>query len=105
MSLKDRRAEMEARYAHDQDKKFKIESRRNRIFGLWAAGKLGRSGADAEAYVQEVVKASFARAGDDDIVEKVRGDFTAGGVGVSEADIVRELEASFVEAERQIAQA
>ncbi len=102
MSLKDRRDEMESRYAHDQEKKFKIESRRNRIFGQWAAGKLGKSGADADAYVQEVVKASFARAGDEDIVEKVEGDFRAGGVDLSADDIRRELETSFVEAERQV---
>lgn len=105
MSLKDRRDEMEARYAHDQEKKFKIESRRNRIVGQWAAAKLGKSGPDADAYVQDVLKASFSRPGDEDIVEKIEADFQSAGVDVSADGIRRELETAFIEAERQVNEA
>lgn len=104
MALDDRRREIESRYAHDEEKKFKIESRRNRIFGQWAAGRLGKSGPEADAYAQEVVKASFARAGDDDIFEKVRADFAAAGVTTTDHELTGELEKAYVEAEAQVAQ-
>lgn len=103
MALDDRRREIESRYAHDQEKKFKIESRRNRIFGLWAAERLGKSGAEADAYVQDVVKASFAKAGDDDIFDKVRADFDAAGHASSDADLHAAMEKALVEAEAQVA--
>lgn len=104
MALDDRRQEMESRYAHDEEKKFKIESRRNRLFGLWAADKLGRSGVEADAYVQDLVKASFTRAGDEDIFEKVRADFSAAGVEYTEAEGRTNLERCYIEAERQFAE-
>ena len=33
--------------------------RRNKLFGLWAAGKLGLTGDEAEAYAKAVVTADF----------------------------------------------
>lgn len=104
MALDDRRREIESRYAHDEEKKFRIESRRNRIFGLWAAGRLGKTGPEADAYAQDVMKASFAKAGDDDIFDKVRADFSAGGLSHADHELESELEKAYVEAEAQIAQ-
>ena len=59
---------------------FKANARRNKLLGLWAAGKLGLSGADAEAYAKEVVVADLEEAGDDDVFRKIRKDFDAKGV-------------------------
>ena len=56
----DKREEgFEKKFAHDEELKFKATSRRNKLFGLWAAEKLGLSGADADAYAKEVVVADF----------------------------------------------
>ena len=54
----------EKQFAHDEELKFKAEARRNKLLGLWAAEKLGKSGADADAYAKEVVAADFEEAGD-----------------------------------------
>ncbi|RBI86742.1 DUF1476 domain-containing protein [Rhodosalinus halophilus] len=70
----DREHAFEAKFAHDAEMQFKAEARRNRLLGLWAAEKLGKSGADAEAYAREVVKADFEEAGHEDVVRKVAGD-------------------------------
>ncbi len=40
------------------------ECRRNKLLGLWVAEKLGKSGADAEAYAKSVVMADFEEAGE-----------------------------------------
>ncbi len=64
----------ENKYAHDEETKFKIEARANKLLGLWAADLLGKSGGDAAAYAIEVVKADFIEAGHEDVVRKVVGD-------------------------------
>ena len=64
----------ENKFAHDAEMQFKAEARRNKLLGLWAAELLGKSGDEAEAYAQEVVKSDFEEAGDEDVFRKVSGD-------------------------------
>jgi len=88
MTTFDKREEaFESQFAHDEELKFKAEARRNKMLGLWAAEKLGKTGADAQAYAKEVVAAEFEEAGDAHVVRKVLGDLTAKGAAVTEADI------------------
>jgi hypothetical protein len=84
----DKREEgFEKQFAHDEELKFKATSRRNKLLGLWAAEKLGRTGPDAETYAKEVVMADFEEAGEDDVFRKVRKDFDAGGVAATDQEI------------------
>jgi hypothetical protein len=72
MTTFDKREEgFEKQFAHDEELRFKAMARRNKMLGMWAAGLLGKSGADAEAYAKEVVRADFEEAGDNDVVRKV----------------------------------
>jgi hypothetical protein len=64
----------EKKFAHDAELQFKAGARRNKLLGLWAAGLLGKSGADAEAYAKSVVMSDFEEAGDEDVFRKIRGD-------------------------------
>jgi hypothetical protein len=73
-TFKDRQAAFENMYAHDEEMKFKAEARCNKLLGLWAAEILGKSGADADAYALEVIKADFEEAGFEDVIRKVSGD-------------------------------
>lgn len=70
----DREHAFEAKFAHDAEMQFKADARRNKLLGLWAAGLMGKSGDDAEAYAKEVIKADFEEAGHEDVVRKVSGD-------------------------------
>jgi hypothetical protein len=77
----DKREEgFEKQFAHDEELKFKAMARRNKMLGLWAAGILGKSGADAEAYAKEVVLADFEEAGDNDVMRKVAKDLQPKGI-------------------------
>lgn len=69
-----REKDFERKFAHDEELRFKATARRNKLLGLWAAEKLGKSGADADAYAKEVVAADFEEAGDDDVLRKVAKD-------------------------------
>ena len=73
----------EAKYAHDEEMKFKAQARANKLLGLWAAEKLGKTGDAAAAYAVEVVKSDFEEAGHEDVVRKVVGDL-AGKVSAEE---------------------
>ena len=70
----EREKSFEAKFKQDQELQFKVKARRNKLLGLWAAGKLGLSGAAADAYAKEVVRADFEAPGDDDVLKKVFGD-------------------------------
>jgi len=86
-SMKDRQDGFEKKFAHDEELKFKATARRNKLLGVWAAEKLGKSGSDADAYAKEVVISDFEEAGDDDVFRKVRGDFDKAGVSVTDHQI------------------
>jgi hypothetical protein len=70
----DRENAFEKKFSHDAELQFKAEARRNKLLGLWAAGLLGKSGDDADAYAREVIVADFQEAGDDDVLRKVAAD-------------------------------
>ncbi|EAS48691.1 conserved hypothetical protein [Aurantimonas manganoxydans SI85-9A1] len=102
MSLNDRERDFESRYAHDQELRFRIEARRNKLLGLWAAELLGKTGDDAKAYAQEVIKADFIEPGDNDVFQKIRKDFDAAGVDQSDHQIRRHMAQFLGEAETQV---
>jgi hypothetical protein len=77
----------EKKFAQDQELRFKAMARRNKMLGLWAAQKMGKSGAEADAYAKDVMLADFEEAGDDDVFRKVSGDLQAAGLTVSETEI------------------
>lgn len=86
-SMRDRQEGFEKKFAIDEDTKFRAMARRNKLLGLWAAEKLGKSGEDADAYAKEVVRADFEEAGDDDVLRKIRADFDAAGVAQTDVQI------------------
>ncbi|WP_170358330.1 MULTISPECIES: DUF1476 domain-containing protein [Ruegeria] len=67
----------EAKFAHDEEMQFKAQARCNKLLGLWAAEKLGKTGDEAEEYAKAVVKSDFEEAGHEDVVRKVSGDLGA----------------------------
>jgi hypothetical protein len=77
--MDERKDAAEKKYAHDEELAFKANARRAKLVGLWAAGQMGKSGADADAYAKTVVMADFEEAGDDDVFRKIRADLNAGG--------------------------
>jgi hypothetical protein len=92
MTTFDKREEgFEKKFAHDEELRFKSMARRNKLLGLWAAEKLGLSGAAAENYAKEVVIADLEEAGDHDVFRKLRKDFDAKGVAASDAEIRKQM--------------
>jgi hypothetical protein len=92
----------EQKYKHDQELQFKVNARRNKLLGLWAAEQMGMAGAAAEAYAKEVVHADFEKPGDSDVVAKVVKDMTAKGRAITEPQIRKELDRLLAVAKEQL---
>ena len=100
--FKDRQVAAEANFAREQEMHFRIQARRNRLLGAWAAERMGLSAAETEAYAKAVVQADFEEAGDEDVVRKLLGDLTSAGIETSEDEVRSALEAQQIEARRQL---
>ena len=98
----DRERAFETKYAHDEEMKFRVIARRNKLLGMWAAAQMGLSEAEADAYAKDVVRADFEEAGDEDVIRKVLGDLTSAGKDIDEGVIREQLEHKLVEAKRQM---
>jgi hypothetical protein len=92
----------ERKFAHDEELRFKATVRRNKLLGLWAAEQLGLSGAEADAYAKDVIRADFQKPGDEDIVAKLRQDFDAKNVAQTDDQIRAALVETMATAVRQI---
>ena len=99
----DREKEFEARYKHDQELQFKVKARRNRLLGLWAAGRMGLTGEAANNYAKEVVEAEFD-GGDRHVVDKVCADLNGKGQNCTPAQVRLELDHLGEQAKQQIMQ-
>lgn len=86
----DREKAFEAKYRLDQETQFKVNIRRDKLLGLWAAEHLGLSGDAAKAYALSVVDAEFSEP-DHDASHKVVRDFAAKGVAVDEHHVKKEF--------------
>jgi hypothetical protein len=101
-SFKKREKGFESKWAHDEELRFKIMARRNKLLGLWAAGEMGLDGAVADAYAREVVQADFEEAGDEDVFRKIRKDLDAKDIKHSDHIIRRKMEELLTVAAEQV---
>ena len=92
MTTFDKREEgFEQQFAHDEELRFKATARRNKLLGLWAAEKLGLTGAAAESYAKSLVMSDIENVGAHDVAGKIRKDFTAKNVTASDHQLRRTM--------------
>jgi len=91
-AFKDREKGYEAKFQMDEELRFKAESRRNKLLGLWLAEAFGLKGSDADAYAKEVVLADLDEPGNEDVVKKVMADIKSHGLNLSEDQVRRKLD-------------
>ena len=101
-TFNDREKAFEDKYKHDQELQFRVEVRRNKLLGLWAAELLGRGGDEAAAYAKEVVAADFEEPGDADLIRKLMGDLEKQGIEMSEHRLRKKMDELLAVAKEQI---
>jgi hypothetical protein len=77
----------EAYFAHDQERRFKAEARRDRAVGKWAGELMGLTGQALDDYAATVVKADLREPGDEDVFQKLVADLAGKGVDVLPAQV------------------
>lgn len=102
--FEERKTAAEAKFRHDEEFKFKVTARRNKLLGLWAAGLMKIEGADADAYAKQVVVSDFEEPGDDDVLRKVLGDLQANGRSEDATDVRRQMDRLLDEAKAEMMQ-
>ncbi|HEX8057207.1 MAG TPA: DUF1476 domain-containing protein [Novosphingobium sp.] len=98
----DRERGEEAKFARDEDMQFRIQARRNRLLGQWAAERMGLSAAETDAYAKSVVQADFEEAGDEDVIRKLLGDLVSAGIDANEGEVRTALAEKAIEARRAL---
>ena len=73
-SFDEREKSFEKKFAHDEELQFKVSARRNKYIGQWASKILGYNIDQEKDYIQSVIKADFAEAGDEDVFRKLKSD-------------------------------
>jgi hypothetical protein len=101
-SIEDRGRANETHFAREEEMAFRITARRNRLLGQWAATEMALTPEESDAYATALVHADLEGGGDDDVVRKLVGDFTAAGLAHDEATVRRALAVQMVEARRQL---
>ncbi len=98
----ERERAFEHKFQHDQDLMFRIRARRDKLAGQWAAGLLGLTGADAEAYTRQILDTDIATAGPHHIRTRLIDDFRTKGIDISEHRVDKELETLLDTAHQQV---
>jgi hypothetical protein len=101
-SFEDREKGFEAKWAHDEDLRFRTTARRNKLLGHWAAEQMGLSGAAAESYVNVLLDLEVRGARDSEMLAKIHTDLEARNSALSEHVIARKMEELLAEAAGQI---
>jgi len=60
---------------------------RNRLIALWAAEKMGLSGASGETYAAALGKMAGGLPSEEDVIRKVLGDLVASNLGIRESEV------------------
>jgi hypothetical protein len=101
-AFQEREKGFERKYEFDQAQAFKVHSRRDWLFGLWAAAHLGKAGAEADAYARELVAWNMDLPGDENMLRKVRKDLTAKSVPFEEKILATELRNAEAQAKKDV---
>ena len=80
----EREKSFEKKFAHDEELQFKVSARRNKYIGQWASQILGYNSDQEKDYIQSVIKADFAEAGDQDVFRKIKDDLKAKNISDEE---------------------
>lgn len=86
-----RKKVFEAKYLHDEELNFRIKSKQNHLFGLWAAHLLGYIDEEADRYAEDVMMVAVQGNPHEDVLHKVLKDLEAGHIEMSEHRLQKEF--------------
>ena len=99
-SFDERKKGFEKKFAHDEEKQFKINAKKNKFLANWASQILGHDDDKQKQYVQEIIKADFAEVGDEDVFRKLNTDLKS--KNISEEEIRKKMQECYEKATTEV---
>jgi len=100
----DKEKAAEKKFVLAAEEEFKAEARRNKKLAVWAAELMNKDADAAKKYVTEVILADMEEAGDDDVFRKLKADFTAEGVEITDVSLRDKMKSFMLEAREEISE-
>ena len=100
--IHEREQAFEAKFAHDEEHRFLVRARRDKLFAAWAAGRMHMSDADRQALVATVLKILDGRGHDQALLALIGQTLRDHGQAVPDAELLAALVQAFAEAEQQV---
>tara|TARA_B100001123_G_scaffold114650_1_gene133655 strand:- start:78 stop:386 length:309 start_codon:yes stop_codon:yes gene_type:complete len=88
--FEEREKGFEKKFVRDEELQFKIAARKNKYIGQWISEKLGYNSEQEKKYIQDVIKADFQEAGDEDVFRKIKVDLK--DQNISDEDIRKKMD-------------
>lgn len=88
----DREKAFEAKFKLDEELAFKVNARRDKLLGLWAAAKMGLTGQQAEIYARSVVYSDLADSHHDSMIAKLKADLDKVGAIFTPAELRAQMD-------------
>ena len=87
----EREKSFEKKFARNEELQFRVSAKRNKYLAEWASSKLGKNNEQKQNYIQEVIKADLAEAGDEDVFRKVKKDFENSAINIDDSEIRNQM--------------
>ena len=85
----EREKAFEAKFKQDEDIKFKLKAKRNKLLGTWAGETLQKE--NLEEYIKEVRESDLVKPGDEDIIEKIMKDFSSNNQEITREELLQKF--------------
>lgn len=100
----DREHAFEDKFKRDEEAKFKIRAKRDKLFGVWMAALLSLEGKDADDYAVSIVLEDLKHPGDEDVTDKAIADLDEKGITMDVEELNKQLLICFRDAQNQYKQ-
>lgn len=95
----DRKKSQEAKYKMDEERRFKLRARRNKLLGLWAASQMGLGESASEEFAKEAVMIGFETPDDGQFIARL----SERAPDIEGSRMAEEMARAAIEADRQLA--
>jgi hypothetical protein len=100
-SFNERERAYEEKFKRDEEFRFRVGQRRNKLLGRWTAEKLDLAGETAEQYARDFRAALFHRK-DEDVVQHITAELNRKGITVTAEQIRHEMGLLLAKAKRDL---
>lgn len=101
-TFQERERAFEAKFVHDEESRFLVLARRDKLFARWAAERLGVSGQDGASLTASVLAIRDGPGHDEAVLGHIADAFARRGAGTSRPELTAALNRCATQARQQL---